>query len=326
MRPSAPWFCTLLTAGAVWCGQATQDTPPAPVTTTQPTTTRPSAIGSTPTPFQPGVAIDWQRREVHITTHVVLQAGQLEFFACFGGKEHESILRFDASATHIYIAMGLIGLLPGHPPEWDPSSRRYAPPTGDLIDIAVEWQVDQRTMRADAYDWLYEVEYGRPPLPRPWVFAGSRARRDGTLSADHSGVGIALVDFPDSLVCYSRRFPSRYGELWAAVNATAVPPVGTEVKLVLRPAVARPMSVRLDHRGAAWVNGRVCTAADLVDLLQHARRLNPGYVQPIDASRALRSDQATLRRMLLDGGITDDAFRFRRPAPTSSTGSPPPPR
>ena len=34
--------------------------------------------------------------------------GPLEFVACFGGKEHESILRLEARATHIFMAMGLV--------------------------------------------------------------------------------------------------------------------------------------------------------------------------------------------------------------------------
>jgi len=40
---------------------------------------------------------------VVVDSRVVLREGALEFFACRPGKEHESILRLEAPATHIYL-------------------------------------------------------------------------------------------------------------------------------------------------------------------------------------------------------------------------------
>ena len=102
-------------------------------------------------------------------------------------------MRFEAAAEHVYVALGLIGLEPGHPPVWDPGTTNCRPPTGDLIDITLEWEGDGKPRVAGAYDWLREVEYARTPPARPWVFAGSVRLEDETLAAGHSGVGVALV-------------------------------------------------------------------------------------------------------------------------------------
>jgi hypothetical protein len=270
------------------------------------------------------VWIDWQRREVRVQARVVLRAGVLEFLACWPGKEHESILRFEAPAAHVYMALGLIGLTPGHPPMWVADRGAYASPTGDLLDISVEWQSDGQVRTADAYDWLHEIEYGRVPLSRPWVFAGSLRLPDGTLAADASGVGIALVDFSDSLICFSRRYSSQYESLWAEANTEAIPPEGTPVRLILRPAQMRPLSVTVDFRGVVWVNGRYCSAADLADLLGLARQLSPTQVQDIAVVRTLESDLLDWREKLVQAGLTPDAFHLVRTSSATRPADPPP--
>jgi hypothetical protein len=277
---------------------------------------------------------------VCVAARVVLRAGALEFLACWPGKEHESIVRCEAAAAHVYQALGLIGLVPGHPPGWDPDSDRYGEPAGDLVDISFRWNEDGRAQTADAFAWLREVEYARAPLARPWVFTGSLRLPDGTLSADATGVGIALVDFPDSLIALSRHHSSRNAELWVEANSgapgAAIPPEGTPVQIVLRPAAApggtgfQPVGeVVLDFRGVAWVEGwggrparQYCSVPDLADLVRLARRLDPDYVQTIVVRGALRSDESRLGQALLDAGVPAAAIRFRRADPTSRPSVP----
>ena len=167
---------------------------------TSETPSPPASAPSGPVRFQPGVMIDWHNGTVIADSRVVLRRGPLEFLACGPGKEHESILRLEASATHLYLALGMIGLTPGHPPTWDQARCEFEPPAGDLVDVRCEWYEDEQHRLADAFAWLRQAEYARTPIPRPWVFAGSLRLSDGTLAADRSGVGIALVDFPDSLL------------------------------------------------------------------------------------------------------------------------------
>ena len=262
-------------------------------------------------PFQPGVQIDWQNRAVLVGSRVVLRHGPLEFLACRPGKEHESVLRLEASAAHIYLALGLIGLTPGHPPSWDEPRGEYGPPTGDLVEIACEWDFNGRHHSVTASTFLREIEYARTPIPRPWVFAGSLRLRDGSLAADRSGVGIALVDFSDSLLSLSRGFPSRYGELWAKANTPAIPLIGTPVRLILRPARLRAYRVNLDFRGQVFVDGHYVRPADLADLLKLARQLDPDYVQVINAHATLHGDVVRLQQMLVKLGLPSEAVRIK---------------
>lgn len=277
------------------------DAIPSSATATPPTTLR---------PFQPGVWIDWTAQTVEVETRVVLRSGPLEFFACWPGKEHESILRFEAAALHVFLALGLVGLEPGYPPRWNEAAGRFDDPTGARLDLRVRWLTDGLEHEADAYEWLRAVEYGRTPLPRPWIFAGSLRLSDGDLAAQRSGVGIALVDFPDSLIAYSRRFPSRYGALWAEVHTPAVPPEGTPVRLRIRAAAALHPAVELDALGDAHLEGRYCPPEDLLDILRHTHTQNSITPLSIRTRGTLRSDVEMWRVRLKSAGLPSDWVRF----------------
>jgi len=241
-----------------------------------------------------------------------MRAGPIEFLACFPGKEHESIVALDASALHIYLALGLIGLEPGHPPRWDDQRGRFEPPTGDLVDVALEWNDGPQRRTATGFQWLRDFEFARTPIERPWVFAGSRRLRDGTLAADHNGEGIAVVDKPDSLLALSRSYVSRDAELWAHAAPAEIPPLNTPVRVVLQPAAPRAREIGIDFRGAAFVDGRYAHVADVVDLIKLGRRCTPDRVQRIQIDGTLSSDLAFWRRKLADAGLPSQAVQFVR--------------
>lgn len=273
-------------------------------------------------PFQPGVGIDWTARAVYVDGHVVLREGPIEFFACFAGKEHESIVRFDASATHIFMALGLIGLEPGHPPQWQEQRGCFGPPAGDLVDVTVEWNTPAGGHSAAAFDWLREFEFGQPPIDRPWVFGGSRRLGDGTVSSERSGEGLAVVDKPDSLLALSRSHVSRDADLWTEANTGAIAPLETRVRVVFRPARPRAHDIRVDFRGAALVDGRFAHFEDVADLIALARRLSPNDVQRIKLTGTLRADVARLRSQLEAANVPADAVRFERDEPLAPGTTP----
>lgn len=283
-----------------------------------------SSRAAGPVPLAPGVSIDWGQPAVLVDAQVVLLHGPLEFFACGPGKEHESILRLNASATHIYMALGLIGLNPGHPPVWDNAIGDYGRPTGDLLDITCEWEEGGQSRSADAFEWLREIEFSRRPISRPWVFAGSLRLADGTLAAEKSGAVFAVVDFPESLVGLTGRHSSSNRELWLEAATDRIPPLGTPVRLVLRPARPREYQVEVDFRGEVFVEGRYVTPAHLADLLLLARQIEPGRLQSLNLIGVLRADQERLRRELAAAGCGEDVVRFqslpRRPAGTTEPG------
>lgn len=309
LRSAAGCGALLAVAALVALTGTTRRPPPA----SQPTTAPPG-----PAQFQPGVWIDWHNRAVLIQSRVVLRRGPLEFLACLAGKEHESILRLEASATHIYMALGLLGLTPGHPPAWNESTCTFEPPAGDLIEIACQWEHNGRSQTVDAFEWLCETEYARTPIPRPWVFAGSLRLPDNSLAADHSGAAFALVDFPDSLIALSGGHSSSIGELWVVANTAAIPPKGTSVQLILRPAQPRTYRVTLDFRGQAFLDKRCVTLADLANLLQLARQSDPHYVQTISTVGTLPSDVRHVSQRLAALGVPPDAVNFRAVPPITT--------
>jgi hypothetical protein len=294
----------------------------------RPATTRPASSNRVPAKkhgeFQPGVTIDWKEKCVRVDARVVLREGPIEFLACRPGKEHESILLLEGTATHIFMALGLIGLTPGKPPSWDEQARRSIPASGDLIDVTIEWQKRDGLRRANAFEFLLDAEYGRPPISRPMVFTGSVALKDGSLAADHTGAAIALVDFGDSLVSLSRGHVERTSELWVLCNTPAIPELHTSVTVVLRAAIPQVHSMTLDFRGDLYVNGRYATLADAADLIDLARRSKRDHVQAIIVEGAMRADIRRVEAALRRFAVPEAAFRFEPSrTPASAPGSAP---
>ncbi|MCG3129118.1 MAG: hypothetical protein CHACPFDD_04027 [Phycisphaerae bacterium] len=311
-RASRPHFAPAALALLLTCRAAVaQDAAPPSAADGRPTTRPATSSAAGVVAFQPGVRIEWTNRRVLVDARVVLRAGPLEFFACVApNRAHESVLLLDASATHVYMALGLIGLTPGHPPRWDEVTGRMLPADGECVDVRVEWtDVAGVARAAAAFEWLREIEYGRAPLPRPWLFCGSVVGRDGRLAADASGAGIALVDFGDSLLTLSRGHADRNADLWAEAHTPAIPPLDTRVVVVL--SAARPMALRmrLDVLGELWVNDCCTTPADAADLMLLNRRMGETLPQRIDCASPLRSDEAALRARLAGLGVPAEALR-----------------
>lgn len=261
--------------------------------------------------FAEGVQIDWAQRRVIVDTQVCLREGALEFFACFAGKEHESILRMNAPAVRVYQALGLVGVSPGRAAAWDEATGRYAAPSGDLVDLEVQWGDGAAARTESAWSWVIESEYARSPAARPWVFTGSERLPDGGLAADRSGAGVALVNMPDALLALTRSHTLADAELWTLANTRAIPPVGTPVRLVLRPATAQTRLAWIDERGDLYIDHRLRSPADFADLLKLNQQLTPGARQVVEVRGALRADVARIRRALSDAGAPAAAVTWQ---------------
>lgn len=287
------------------------------------TQTSPASAARKPAAIAPGVWIDWSTRTVIAAGHVVLRSGDLEFFACFEGKEHESIVRFDCAAAHLFVALGLIGLQPGAPPGWNAAERMPIPPRGDCVDVELSWggpspedgaagaAATSPAHRAHPFDWLIEAEYGRPPIPRPFLFTGSIILPDHTLSSDLSGAGMALVDQSDNLLSLSRDYSEANSDLWALANTAAIPPEGTPVRLLFRAAARRAHRFSLDFRGDARADGQFVSPADLADLLRINAQIAPGQAETIEVEGALKADVDRLKIRLGEQGVGDARVRFK---------------
>lgn len=299
---------------AVACGVTACVTPPDETIQRQ-AASQPAKAQKQPIRFQPGVEIDWERRTVRVAARVVLRGGPLEFFACLHSKEHESILKLEAAGTHIFMAMGLIGLTPGHPPRMDRETGLFGTATGDLVDVRVEWTERDKRRNAAAFDWLRESGGGQTPIARPWVFCGSLVGADKMLLCDRSGAALAVVDQADSLLSLSRNFDNADAELWSAANTERIPPIGTAVQLLL--SAARPLpgfDARVDHLGELHVDQRIAAPADLADLILLARRIEPRRVQKIRFDGTLRSDRRRFLAALRASGVGEETISVVKPA------------
>ncbi len=274
--------------------------------------------------YAPGVYIDWPAARVLVDAVCLEPRQPLEFFACFPGKSHESLLLLNATAGHVYEALGLTGFERGHPPQWDADGRPAAPATGALIAVGVEWLVDGRWQSADGFDWLLDLETEQPVLPRPWVFSGSLRRSDGTLAADITGEGFALVDMPGALGSLSRRRPSMDADLWASARRGSVPAAGTPVRLVLSQPVSRAHAIVLDAFGDLRVDGAYCDPQDVIDLIGLQCRLAPANLLSIRVESTLRTDVLALQARIRSAGLADDAVRFDPATGATATSRPAP--
>ncbi len=109
--------------------------------------------GLTPLNKQETVLLDVKGKRVLLKTKVVLREGFLEMFCCLAGsKEHESILSLDAKAYVVHTGLLAVGAKPGTPVQFEP---KYSPPTGQRIDVFVQWTDDKgKLQRVPAQSWV----------------------------------------------------------------------------------------------------------------------------------------------------------------------------
>ncbi len=276
--------------------------------------TRPST-GPRVVRYQNGVWINWTQRQVEVEATVILREGLIELFACSPRiREHESIIRTEARPLHIYQAMGLIGLTPGRPVTYDPSTGILTPPTGDPVTVEVRYLRNGRTVTEPIERWM--VTTGPDPVVDqtigdvPWVFAGSLLLEDGSIMADHEGTVVALVDFDSALVAPAELHSDRNEELWLAPNTEHIPPIHSACRLILRPG---PFRITITSSGRFLLGGRVLTLSRLATQIQETVRERPDarfevFVQPGCA----RDSEEILMGLLRGLEVVESAVTVRR--------------
>lgn len=200
----------------------------------------------------------------------------LELFACRrGSKEHESIVVTTAPAYLLHAGLLVLGAEAGSPVQFHPEFR---PASGSEIEILVRWREESGELRqCRAQDWVQDISgmyqmyrnivanqfedelhphdqwEAWKTMSQPWVFAGSLFVRD-----EHSGREIYLADQEGVLICVAN-FPSALLDVpieSSTVNAALmfrcfterIPPIGTQVTLILKPAELSPTpSVEESH-------------------------------------------------------------------------------
>ncbi|MBN2562859.1 MAG: hypothetical protein JXQ75_18205 [Phycisphaerae bacterium] len=189
--------------------------------------------------FVPGIRIDYRRPQIEIDAEIILRQGELELFAYSRAptpKEHETILLLNVAPEAIYQALGLIGLTPGSPMRYVPDTQTIQPPSGDPVDVFVRHVWKGKTVECSACDWMLDLKENKPMKRMHWLFTGSRRLENGAFQANIDGTVVTVVDFASSLLALPGSHSSANAQLWLGANTEAIPPIGTKVTLILRPA------------------------------------------------------------------------------------------
>lgn len=281
--------------------------------------------------YAPGLRVDFSERQVQIDGKVCMRQGMLELFACTAHtREHESVVVVKPQPKRIFEALGLIGLKEGHPIRYDEKTKTWESPSGDLVNIFVEWADDGRRRRTHIGDWLQPVGTDKPLSAQSWVFAGSFTTEAGTFTADADGTVISVVDFPSALIAYPGQNSANNDLLWLEARSEAIPPLGTDVTIIVSPAVAE-LVVEMRSKDDVRCDGHRIGVADVRACFEKFRKNHRHY--PVISVRILSfhdapQDKANkvadlLRKLAKDAG---EVRVIRLPRPFSSDIDPTAPK
>jgi hypothetical protein len=233
-----------------------------------PTETKPPQRGKV-VQFAPNLRIDWNQRRVEIDGTVVLREGPLELFACsINTREHESIVAVNVQPQRIFHALGLVGLTPGRPIQYDEQTQSWRPATGDRVRIHVRWKRNDRSHTTDIGQWMRTVDSDKPVPPDIWRFAGSDTAPDGTFMADVDGTIICVVDFVSAIIAVGESKSADNESLWVHAHTPKIPPIGTKVTILITVADPLPIRFRVDERGTLRHNDTRITPDNLEKTIQ----------------------------------------------------------
>ena len=197
-----------------------------------------------------GIVVRPAEVTVEVQAWTCLEAGWLEQVACSpNSREHESLVVVKAPPSEIHAALLLAGFEPGSPGTWSyvDDALQFTQPTGDRLDVLVRYEnAAGGTIQEPMSAWIQDHR-GQHAFPdEPWVFGGSAFEKNlpwmgpgEHYVADTTGSIIGLVTFGDEVIGFSRVIADQESvqpPAWE-VRTDHVPPVGTQVTLILRRAV-----------------------------------------------------------------------------------------
>lgn len=189
------------------------------------------------------VILDQKTREIRVPAVLNMKEGLLEFLIVHEhGAIHESLLRTTASPTNINLAFKLLRYKPskelyripkepGIPSdkfyEVDPEIRKAA-----RISIALEYEVDGKTKRIAANEWIKNETIAEAMPPSPWIYGGSEFY-DGRFIPESTGQIVAIYVTDLSLLNYAGE-DNFNDEVWT-VFSERTPDLETKVTIVFAP-------------------------------------------------------------------------------------------
>lgn len=186
--------------------------------------------------LSPTMSVDFDKKQVVLEAEVVLREGPLELFLCpKRTKEHEAILAAEVNPRHFQLALLMIGAEPGRPALFEPA---YQPPTGQKIDIEIEFTQDGTVRKIDAREWIRDGKRQRK-LDADFVFTGSRFQRlpgtDKPVWLGQDGDLICVSNFPGSVVDIAAKSSNANADRDFEAWTDRIPPRGTKVRVAFKP-------------------------------------------------------------------------------------------
>ncbi len=273
-------------------------------------------------PFMPGVRINWRNREVEVAGVVVLREGMLELFACSPDtREHESIVRISARPTHVYQALGLLGLEPGSPPRWDPETERGFAATGPRLRLRVRYQRDGRLRTDGIHEWMWNIMTGEPAPPTQWVFSGSLRDDPGRLAADFEGTVVCVVDFQAALISLPQSYSDRNEDLLLRPHAERIPPLGSPCVLLIQAVPESLRIIRIGRYGRLTLDGRSVGRVELATELARGLSTYPELtIEVVADPAALQADVEAILKIAGRAGVPTERCTATREDPGPATG------
>ncbi len=177
-----------------------------------------------------GIRFSKKDSTVEFPAVVNMDKGLLEY-ALVGesGKLHESLLRTAIQPYNLQIALLLIGFK--EPVEHLKTQGDLQVPTGSPVDLWIESTQNGKNTKLRMEEWIMKKDKPSEPVSISWVFTGSIIM-DGVFMAQLDKSLIAIYRDPIALINTSHP-EGASDEVWFAREGT-VPPVGTEVKIVIQ--------------------------------------------------------------------------------------------
>ncbi len=167
--------------------------------------------------------------------------GAVEYLVCgHNGKEYESIVVVNATATEIYEALEKLGVAVGTPPGYDEEKDEPTPPKGTEFLIYVEWKDGDKAKKVRAEELIFNVKTKKPMQQVAWVYSGSRVVSD--LDSDDEDAMIPQAFMSNDIVALKRfdasalfqnPLPESEEENIYKKNDALMPKLGTPVMLTI---------------------------------------------------------------------------------------------
>ena len=175
------------------------------------------------------VIIDTEANEIVIPGRINMQKGLVEVFACSpGGKLHESIIESDIVPYYLQVALLLLGLNPVDPKIFDSGEdlSRYS-----QLEILVKWREHDSEKIYRAEELVWDSTNKKTMQQTNWIFRGSLVI-DGNFVANEIKSLITTYNDPTTIID-NPLITGKNDELYEA-NSNLIPPVGTDVKVIIR--------------------------------------------------------------------------------------------